>query len=327
MPPEALLAQAESQFVCISGETKVYLEPRVQEIQDSVAASLEANCPGMTLITSGAEEAAVALGGHLESQVGPWAASVPFAVEAGIFAISSSSGASVILSPETISGILTGEITAWNDPLILADNDNVAPLEGELVFNRTVQSDSIAALEAWYKHYTGNQLQTDLLEIKNSLSVADYTDSPEGSIAFMPSSIFNELSITSMITPMAATISPDKSQYPQGAVADFNSIQSGASQWASNINADGVLEVIIDFEAKAIPPSGFDVAPSPYQIIYPLYLRVAKSDDKVARAVARYLLRQDSQGLLTLVYPLPTAVRAEALALVSQGLVVPSPQP
>ena len=39
--------------------------------------------------------------------------------------------------------------------------------------------------------------------------------------------------------------------------------------------------------------------------------------------MARYLLRQDSQGSLTLVAGLPVAVRAESLAFVSKGLPTP----
>jgi hypothetical protein len=100
------------------------------------------------------------------------------------------------------------------------------------------------------------------------------------------------------------------------------SVQSAASQWAVSKTESNVT-VALNYDAKPVPPVGFDEAPAPYQIIYPVNLSLFGKDNLGARAVARYLLRQDSQGSLTLVAGLPVSVRAESLAFVSKGLPEP----
>jgi hypothetical protein len=106
----------------------------------------------------------------------------------------------------------------------------------------------------------------------------------------------------------------------------MTSIQTAASQWTTK-KTDTSVTVSLDFNAKPVPPVGFDEAPAPYQIIYPVNLSLFGTDNLSARATARYLLRQDSQGSLTLVASLPVTVRAEALAFISKGLPTPSAAP
>ena len=327
MPPEALLAQSEATYVCVPGNAGLNIDGAVNEILPSVVPSLEMNCPEMTISTSELNASQVSIGALSGTGGRNWDVTVPYAVEAGVFAITSSSGAVALLSPASIQGIIDGSITTWDDPSIVADNDGVAPIEGTLTFVPVVQSEAKKALEVWYEHYAGKAINSSSLTEKASVTSVDYGNLPEGSVAFMPISVFNELSISSMITPMAATLVGDKAKDPAGAVADLNSVAAASSQWKKAKSASGVLEVELDFNASPIPPEGFDVAPTPYQIIYPVYLRVASGDDLVSRAVARYLLRQDSQALLTLVYGLPTSIRAAAIEAVSAGLPVPTPQP
>jgi hypothetical protein len=325
MPPEALLAQTESTYVCLPGNANVYLDGSVSEILASVVPSLEMNCPEMTISSSEFSEAQVSIGSLSETGGQKWDVTVPYAVEAGVFAIISSSGAGALLSPSSVQGIVDGTIKTWDNPTIVRDNDGVAPIEGPLTFIPVVQAEAKKALEVWYEHFTGKALNVSSLQEQASVTSADYADLPEGSVAFMPISIFNELSISSMITPMPATLLVDKAKDPGGAVLDFNSVYAGSSQWKKVDSGSGVLGVNLDFTSAPVPPAGFDVAPTPYQIIYPVYLRVASGDDLLARAVARYLLRQDSQAVLTLVYGLPTDIRAAAIQSVSEGLPLPKP--
>jgi hypothetical protein len=53
-------------------------------------------------------------------------------------------------------------------------------------------------------------------------------------------------------------------------------------------------------------------------------------DNLTARAVARFLLRQDSQGILaaSFLLPIPETVRVETLAIIEKGLPEPElPEP
>jgi len=327
MPPEALLAQTEATYVCVSGNSKVNLDASVSEILASVVPGLEMNCPEMTISNSDLPSAQVAIGSLSADGGKNWDVTVPYAVEAGVFVISSSSGAGALFSPSSIQGMIDGSINSWDNSSIVADNDGIAPIEGALTFSTTVQVEALKALEVWYEHYTGKALNASSLVIKDSVTSADYADLAEGSVSFMPISVFNELSISSMVTPMSATLVVDKAKDPGGAIVDFNSVYAGSSQWKNDKSTPNSLGVKLDFNAAPVPPAGFDVSPTPYQILYPVYVKVSSEKDLVGRAVARYLLRQDSQALLTLVYGLPTDVRAAALEIVSKGLPLPTPQP
>jgi hypothetical protein len=230
-------------------------------------------------------------------------------------------GASAVFSPKTIQGILDGSITDWADPAIVADNSGTAPLEGQITLVNKAQSQAVDALKIWYQHYTGKSLVNNF-EVASEVTLADYQDLPEGSIAFMPGGVFTQLANVAMVTPMAASLLVDPEKFPGGAVPDFISIQSGSSQWEITKSATGI-SVALNFEAKALPPVGFDEAPAPYQIIFPVNISLFGEDNLTARATARYLLRQDSQGSLSLVAGLPVAVRAQSLSFISKGLPEP----
>jgi hypothetical protein len=108
------------------------------------------------------------------------------------------------------------------------------------------------------------------------------------------------------------------------AVADSNSMLTAATQWKTSTSATGVT-VELNPQSKPIPPLGLDVAPNPYQAIFPVNMHLVGSDNLTTRAVARYLLRQDSQGSLALssVVALPEVIRVVCLTSVSKGLPTP----
>ncbi|MFM5903994.1 MAG: hypothetical protein ACKOOD_02780 [Microbacteriaceae bacterium] len=326
MPPEALAALAEATFTCIDGEVKTAFAPEVAEGVDYLGQNLTMNCTGMTMtVTDFSSAQLVASSVASDGPAGSAYATVPYAVETGVFVITSSAGATALLSPKSIQGILDGSISEWADPQIVEDNAGIAPLEGPITLAPVSQAESVEALKVWYQHYTGKTLNTTI-DVSKPVSVADYENLPEGSIAFMPGAVFTQLSNIALVTPMAASILVDPTNFPLGAAPDLMSVQSAASQWKPTKSTDAV-SVAFNWDAKPVPPAGFDVAPAPYQIIYPVNLRLYGTDNLAARATARYLLRQDSQGSFTLVSGLPVNVRAEALAFVSNGLPEPTPAP
>jgi hypothetical protein len=326
MPPEALAALAEASFTCIDGQVTASFAPEVAEGVEYLSQNLTANCPGMTMTLTDASGAMlVASSAQATDSNGASYATVPYAVESGVFVITSSAGATAVFSPETIQGILDGSITEWTDSRIQKDNGGMAPLEGELTLTPVTQIEALDALKAWYKQYTGKNLKSSL-DTSKSVTVEDYADLPEGSVTFMPGAVFTQLSNVAVVTPMAASVLVDPANFPMGATPDLMSVQSAASQWTPKKSSSEVV-VEMNWNAKPLPPAGFDVAPAPYQIIYPVNLRLFGTDNLAARATARYLLRQDSQGSFTLVSGLPVTVRSEALAFVSKGLPEPTPPP
>ena len=326
MPPEALAALAEASFTCVEGDVPSYFSEEVADAAPFLAENLALNCPGMSYTIVDAAQASLVASSSLQAGPGGSAyATVPYAVESGVFVITSSAGASAIFSPATIQGILDGSITTWDAPQIVEDNAGVAPLEGPLTLVNVAQKDAISALEVWYQNYAGKALSHSL-ESRAAVTVADYENLPEGSIAFMPGAVFTALSNVAMVTPMAASLLVDAEKFPFGATPDMMGVQTAASQWKTT-KTDTSVTVSLDFSAKPVPPAGFDEAPAPYQVIYPVNISLFGTDNLGARATARYLLRQDSQGSLTLVASLPVSVRAESLAFVSKGLPTPSLAP
>jgi len=326
MPPEAQAALAEASFTCVEGDVPSYFSEEVADGAPFLAENLTLNCPGMSYsIVDGASAELVASSNAQSGPGGPAYATVPYAVESGVFVITSSAGASALFSPATVQGILDGSITTWDAPQILEDNAGLAPLDGPLTLVNIAQKDAVSALEVWYQHYSGKELSHSL-DARESVAVADYENLPEGSVTFMPGAVFTALSNIAMVTPMAANLLVDVEKFPLGATPDMTSIQTGASQWKTT-KTETAVSVTMEFAAKPVPPVGFDEAPAPYQIIYPVNLSLYGTDNLSARATARYLLRQDSQGSLTLVASLPVSVRADALAFVSKGLPTPTLAP
>ncbi len=322
MPPEVQAAIAEASYTCVATETSANFSSEFTDVAEELVSSLAMNCPEMVVTTS-VESAPIQIGATSGASSGMPFVDVPYAVDAGVFAITSSFGASAILTPESIEGILNGSITSWDDPKIVSDNFGAAPLEGAITLVPQTSSAALDALKTWFKHYTSRELP-DALQASPSVSVDNYQDLPEGSIAFMPNSVLSQLSLMAVMPPMPANLATDLNAAPEGAMPDFNSIQAGASQWEVS-KTETAVKVEFDFAKKPVPPLGFDEAPTPYQVVFPLDLRLYGDDTLGSRAVARYLLRQDSQGSFTAVAGLPVSVRAEALAFVSVGLPIPDP--
>ncbi|NDH65257.1 MAG: hypothetical protein EBY26_02580, partial [Microbacteriaceae bacterium] len=249
MPPEALAALAEAYFTCEPGEVPSAFSSDVADGSEYLAENLAINCPGMVMsITDAANAQLVASSISTDGPgTAPYAV-VPYAVESGVFVITSSMGASAVFSPKTIQGILDGSITDWADPAIVSDNSGTAPLEGQIILVNKAQSQAVDALKIWYQHYTGKSLVNNF-EVASEVTLADYQDLPEGSVAFMPGGLFTQLVNSSIVTPMAASVVVDPEKFPSGSVPDFASVQSGSSQWAITKSATGV-SVAMNFAAK-----------------------------------------------------------------------------
>jgi hypothetical protein len=89
-------------------------------------------------------------------------------------------------------------------------------------------------------------------------------------------------------------------------VADINGIQLGADKTA---------------KPKAGEPIG-------YGATYPIMLALCGADNNTARALGRFLVRQDSQGALgsAIIAALPNSERLKSIAIVEKGLPKPKPK-
>jgi hypothetical protein len=221
-----------------------------------------------------------------------------------------------------MAGILTGKITNWNQ--LAADNAGYDMPDLPLVLSP--KADALALKSITDYLATQGIILPATLKVQ-AVDHLDNTDSamlPEGSMAVVP----NSFAVSMGLYPANIYLGVDADGQDILAMSDVSGIQSASTQWDSTTSGSSV-SVKLNTSNKPVAPEGSDVAPTPYQIIYPVNLYVCGADDLLPRAIARFLLRLDSQGALAAsnYAPLPEAVRIQALVSISKGLPTPKPTP
>ncbi|MEN9715564.1 MAG: hypothetical protein RJA35_1031 [Actinomycetota bacterium] len=335
MPPEVKAALLEQTHTCISGSANVAGGDALADAIPTIQGSMTAACTQMNLAS--VDQTAGSGADIWISPTKPTAdeckaeITAPYALDAAVVAASLANAGGLILSPASVAGIFDGSITNWSDAKITADNGGVALGNEPIVVLPTTDANALKAFSAWYQHLTGKKFVAKGLTTKSQMDAADLGKFGEGSVALIPNSVFAVYSVNAMVPPLAAGILVDAKTAEQ-AVPDMSGIGSAGTQLTAVAAKNGVGNTVtMNFDAKPIAPEGSDVAPTPYGAIYPVSISLCENGaaatggkaGKVAHAVARYLLRQDSEGTLTALTVLPELVRAESLDAVSAGL----PQP
>lgn len=320
-PPELLAQEAEQTHTCISGNTKVSFASELDAASPSWQESLTAACAQMSFTDSKASEPtdlAISLGAPNPSTCTPLV-SVPYALDAGVVVATFTSGAQIQLSAKSISGILSGQITNWADPSIVKDNPSAIVASQPIVVTPQADKAALDALTEWlqrlYPNFKNNTVTASDTEI-------DPTTLPDGSFTVMP---FSQATVAGLI--------PSNIVYGKSPLTDFvapsvDTIDSAASQYAISHDSSGV-SVKIDPNKKPTPPLGSDTAAPPYQGVFVIRLTLCGAENLTHRALAKFLLRQDSQGALgnTPLLQLPEQLRAESLVEIEKGLPSSTPSP
>jgi len=325
MPPEVAAALAEQSYTCIQGDSKISSEAAMTDLVAGWVDSLTYACvdpePVMTLTpTEVAKDAQMVISEYTPDCT--VSNTVPLAVDAGAFVYTESDLGTLNLSPKSMAGILTGKITNWNQ--LAADNAGYDMPDLPLVLSP--KADALALKSITDYLATQGIILPATLKVQ-AVDHLDNTDSamlPEGSMAVVP----NSFAVSMGLYPANIYLGVDADGQDILAMSDVSGIQSASTQWDSTTSGSSV-SVKLNTSNKPVAPEGSDVAPTPYQIIYPVNLYVCGADDLLPRAIARFLLRLDSQGALAAsnYAPLPEAVRIQALVSISKGLPTPKPTP
>jgi ABC-type phosphate transport system substrate-binding protein len=163
LPPDVLAAQAEAQIVCQTGETQVSVPETLLGSMDAVGLGLGGVCPEQTVLEVPVGEAApVALVDKTPTQadidafeatscpVGDTIVIPAFAYPVTLaYNVIGLEG--VVMTPEIVAGILTGTITSWEDPAILAANEgfDFTLLPEFTVMSVETLQGSVEAMTAW----------------------------------------------------------------------------------------------------------------------------------------------------------------------------------
>jgi len=323
MPPDVAAALAEQSYTCVQGDVKVTSGPEMTDIVLGWSDALTYSCvdpePTMTLTSTDIPaDAQVVISSYApECSV---AASVPLAVDAGAFVYTESDLGSLNLSPKSMAGILEGTITNWNQ---LA-SDNAGYDMPDLPLKIFPKADTVALKSITdYLSAQGITLATKLkVKAVDQLDNTDASMLPEGELAIVPYSF----AVSMGLYPANVYLGLDSTMQPILATPNVSGIQSASTQWDNTTSGSDLL-VKLNTSTTPIAPEGSDTAPTPYQLIYPVNLYVCGADALLPRAVARFVLRLDSQGSLAASYyaPLPEATRIQALFNISKGLPTPKP--
>lgn len=321
-PPELLAQEAEQTHTCVDGTSKVSFEKILDPLVSTWQQAITDACSGMKIAVAktGSKPDIVISSTTPDVATCTPLVTAPFAIDAGVVMAYFADGTQVQLSAKSLSLILTGQATNWNDAQLQKDNPMTELPDLPIVVNPKADSNALAAITAWMKRLDPSFSNT-LIKPVDGYSI-DLNTLADGSLSIVTYSASTEAGVTGA----AIVTGKDKANDVVSPASD--NIKSAASQYAVKHTAAGTL-VTLDPSKTPTPPLGSDVAPAPYQGMFTINLTICGAESQTNRAVGKYLLRQDSQGAISnsSVLSLPEAIRFESLIDISKGLPSPSPLP
>lgn len=324
MPAELLIAQAELEIQCEEGDVTLSLPESISDLGFTWSDAVTVGCETMSLtpVEESATDAGILLAEQslIASRCTPFA-TVPVAIDAAVLVTNVPGYFEIYLDPSQIIGIFNGTITNWSDPALLVNNEEYPLPDLPIVLPTEATASSKQALSDWISRLAGEPLDLS--------AIADATDFSESAFA-MP---FEEGAI-SIASVSAATfagssivaIIAEPGNLESMIRPDYEAILSAKTQLVSSLEGTE-LTVSLDPSIEPTAEEGLTEVVTPYQAVYPVKMALCGEDTTLKRTAARFLLRQDSQGVIatSALMPLPESVRIEAIQIVIVGLPVPTP--
>ena len=324
MPPELLIAQAELEVQCEEGDTTLSLPEAISDLGFTWSDAVSVGCETMTLTTvdESATDAGILLAEQslIASRCTPFT-TVPVAIDAAVLVTNIPDYFEIYLDASQIIGIFNGTITNWSDPALVVNNEEYPLPDLPIVLPTEATVSAKQALSDWISRLAGEPLDLS--------AIADATDFGEGvfampveegaiSISSVSAATFAGSSIVAIVSEpgnLESIIRPD-----------YEAILSAKTQLVSNLEG-AELKVSLDPEIEPTAEEGLTEAVAPYQAVYPVKMALCGEDTTLKRTAARFILRQDSQGVIaaSALMQLPEAIRIEAIQIVAVGLPVPTP--
>jgi phosphate transport system substrate-binding protein len=317
MPEDIKIAQAEKVVRCAEGTGELVVPEAISDLGLGWADSLASSCSNMTLTTVDAptESSLLVIGDSIAQGQQPAFLNVPFAIDAAVLVVNIPDVFEINLSAPTIIGIFDGSISNWNDAAIVADNDGLELPDLKITLPTMASKAQKVALATWVNSLTGDQLDLSMLkdstptdetslalpEIEGAISIASYS-----------SPLLNGSSFASILTVPAET--------QTAVLASTETIYAATTQLVAEKTSG--IQLKIDSKLKPQAPEGSSEAALPYQAIFTVNLALLGEDSELTRTLARFLLRQDSQGTIASGTMLPTPEFARILAVkeIEKGL-------
>lgn len=324
MPESLRVAQAELEIQCETGDVSISLPEAIADVGYNWSDSLTLGCTDMTITTTDEFSTDVNLVIGESSLIATRCEAfdqVPIALDAAVLVVNIPDIFEVFLDPTQIIGIFNGSITSWADPALAVNNEGYSFPDIPIVLPAQATVSAKKALAEWIGRLAGEPLVLDAVADASSVSEGELAmPMEEGSIgiaSFSAATYMGSAIVALLTTP---------GDYESLIFAENGSIASAGTQLVATTGANG-LELILDPAVEPTPEQGTFEAPAPYQAIYPVSLALCGQDNTLVRTAARYLLRQDSQGVIAsaTMLPLPETARIASIQLVAVGLPVPTP--
>ena len=345
MPPDVLAARAEAQVACGTGEVRVSVPSGFSGSMDSVGAALTSVCPDETVLEVPAEESApLALVDKTPSQADIdafKATSCPndpvIVVPAFAYPVTLAYNVvgleGLLMTPQIVSGILSGAITSWEDPLLLEANpdfDLTLLPEIALMSIDSPQGD-VEAMTTWLSQQDAAswpQGKVGVLEVGQKFpSQADLLAemlAVEGSIAVLPISVaYNNILATANL-PVKGTDANGQEVDTVITTDDVQLYKIGSG--ATTVTKDASGNLFASPATGGFPVDGnFDIASSKIMMAegaplvgwpvlgYAHLLICDNPAEPLPLLFAQYLVRLAGQGSLESVglTPMPEPIRIQ----------------
>lgn len=323
MPEELRLAQAEQQVLCEEGDTTLSTPEAIGDLGSSWSDAVSIGCENMTLsmVEESATDAGILLAEQslVASRCTPFA-TVPVAIDAAVLVTNVPGYFDIYLDASQIIGIFNGTITNWSDSALTVNNEDFPLPDLPIVLPAEATASSKLALSEWITRLAGEPLDLSAVADATGFSESAFAlPSEEGaiSIASVSAATFAGSSIVSIISEPG---NPESIIRP-----DYEAILSAKTQLVSSLQGSK-LAVSLDPSIEPTAEEGLSEVVAPYQAVYPVQMALCGEDTTLKRTAARFLLRQDSQGVLatSALMPLPETIRVEAIQIVAVGLPVPA---
>ena len=321
MPPDVLAAVAEQEVICAEGQINIALDefntPIIQSINDLYLSS----CPDLSInFVKDAASADIVISG-IAICPNP-SAQVPVMVESTGVAFNLAGVSSLVLDAQTIDKIYKGEITDWADPAIVALNPEFELTSTPITtLGLTKKTASDQAFVEWMGRLGASGFQNVATTgFETSLELVEALALTDGAISIMPGSIMSENALTGI------SIKTDEGDVTY----DLTSITAASTQSISERNGE-IITVSLDPNKEVLAEAGSDVVTLPWQAISWVNLAICKADttDFKNSATARFFLRQDAQGQLSVFGygALDESLRLSSAGIVGKNLPLPTEVP
>lgn len=320
MPEDLKVALSEQNVICEPGLTELQLPEAIADLGFTWSDAMALACTDMqlTIVDSLLEKSGLVIApigaNHQQSLL-----TLPFALDAAVLVVNLPDIYEISLSAETIQAIFNSEITDWNDPRILADNAGIELPEQKIVLPKEALPAAKESFSTWIETLSGSPL--DLSKISDAKISESELAMPEQagaiSIASYSSALLNGSVFAAVLT---------EEGNPESAVlASTETLFSASTQLTTEVAGDKISLKLDPSIAPSAPEGSFEAA-SPYQAIFVVELNLVGEESTLVRAAGRYLIRQESVGIISssTMLPVPESVRILAVKIIEKGLNIPA---